>query len=105
MLGQGTHEFPFSLRIPKEPLPAPFKSIFGSLQYKITVYIRSSYCYVQVAEKMLKFRGWNILPMQSLHLKPPTHESGFSKSLFSSKKELKVSIALAKSGFLLGEDI
>lgn len=63
--------FLFTLVVPGEVLPAPFKNAYGSLTYKVVAYMRSIYGrYVQIGEKTLAFDGYQNLTENVDALKP-----------------------------------
>jgi hypothetical protein len=68
--------------------------------------MRSRQCYIQVTERpLLKFRGYyNLSEVLNAH-EPLQIESGFQRSLFSSKKSITVRLEVEKVGFLPGEHI
>jgi len=88
-----------------ENLPAPFRNQYGVLQYKVTAYIRASQCYVTLADKPLRYRGHCNLNEVSDSLESLKCETGFHKSLFSSKKSITALFEVNKKGFLPGEDV
>ncbi|XP_035705508.1 arrestin domain-containing protein 4 isoform X1 [Folsomia candida] len=105
VLQPGTYTYPFVLTMPGETLPAPFRSQYGNLHYKIVAYMASAFCYVQVAEKALRFKGYNNLNQLPNYLEPIKNESGFQTSMFSKKKVITAIMTLNKRGFLPGDDL
>jgi hypothetical protein len=96
--------FPFRLHLPSQPLPAPFRTSFGSLEYKICVYLRKSCCIFLLSEsKPLDFKGYNDLSTLGVEL--VTHESGLSLGTFSFGQQLTAVMTLGRKGFLPGEEV
>ncbi|ODN04960.1 Arrestin domain-containing protein 2 [Orchesella cincta] len=102
----GSVTFPFSLEIPGDPhWPAPFKSVFGSLVYRVVVYMKSPTAFVEVGEKVMRFNGHHNLNNNIDALKPISVEQFYKKSVFSRKKLVEVIFSVETSGYLPEERI
>lgn len=103
-LPPGNHRYRFSLNMSGESLPAPFKTNYGYLKYKLVAYING--CdWVQVAEKEVRFAGYHNLSQNPDALKPFEIERSVKKSIFSSKKMISANLKLDSCGYLPLEDL
>ncbi|CAL8112213.1 unnamed protein product [Orchesella dallaii] len=95
-----SENFLFTLPIPGDTLPAPFKSPYGSLTYKVVAYMRSIYGrYVQIAEKSLDFPGYHNLSQNVDGMKPLKIKRG----LLDASANI-VAILILESGAYLPEE-
>lgn len=67
--------------------------------------MKSPDLYVQIAEKLIRFKGYNNLNDHPNALDPIRQEGGLSNSIFSSKKVIKSILQVKKAGFLTGEKV
>lgn len=106
-LPAGNNRFRFTLSTPEEMLPAPFKTSYGSLVYKLVAYMYSEnrYQWVSIGEKILKFQGYHNLSQNIDALKPIQVERSVKKSIFSSKKILRATLDLDSCGYLPLENL
>jgi len=54
----GSHSLPFRILLTKETLPAPFKTQFGMLQYRVAAFRRHDMCYVSLVQQTVLFKGY-----------------------------------------------
>lgn len=87
-----------------DELPAPFKTSYGTLTYKLVAYMVSG-LYVQVGEKTVRFQGYFNLSKNVDAVKPIHVERSVKKSIFSSKKMLTATLHVDSSGFLPSESV
>ncbi|CAL8111572.1 unnamed protein product [Orchesella dallaii] len=102
----GIHNFGFELIIPGEILPAPFRSPYGTLVYKVVAYIKNELAaFVQIADKSVRYPGYHNLALNEEAAKAINLERTLKKSVFSSKKFVTAAFKVEKSGYLPDEDI
>jgi len=102
----GSVTFPFTLEIPGDPhLPAPFKNAFGSLVYRVVVYMKSQSVFVEIKEKVMRFNGYHNLVENLDVMKPISVEQFYKKHIFSRKKLVEAVFSVESSGFLPEESI
>lgn len=99
----GTCYREFSLPIPGDMLPAPFKNPYASLVYKIVGYLRSYYCrYVPVAEETVQFTGYHNLSQNPRAQRPINIERPFSGT---DGLQILANLSAQSSGFLPEEEL
>jgi hypothetical protein len=102
----GEYCYPFTLPVTGfEPLPSPFRSQHGSLQYQVVAYMGSPYCYVQVAEHPVHFGGFLDLTQFPQASEPLSFTSFLHNSIFSSKPMATFTLTSKKSGYHPGDTI
>ncbi|OXA51495.1 uncharacterized protein LOC110852201 [Folsomia candida] len=101
----GSYTYPFLLHMPGDPLPAPFRSQLGSLQFYVTAYMGSPHCYVQVAERLVNFGGFLDLTQDPKASQPLETTSHLHESIFSCKPLATFTLTTERTGFHPGEQI
>lgn len=102
----GIHNFGFELNIEADIMPAPFRSPYGSLIYKVIAYVKNeTAAFIQVADKSVRYPGYHNLLLNEEAANPIHLERTLKKSVFSSKKFVTADLKIEKSGFLPDEDI
>lgn len=87
-------------------MPAPFRSPYGSLIYKVVAYFKNeSAAFVHIADKSIRFSGYHNLLLNEEAGKPIHLERTLKKSVFSNKKFVTAMLDVERSGFLPDEDI
>ncbi|CAL8111571.1 unnamed protein product [Orchesella dallaii] len=105
-LPAGNNRFRFTLQAPGETLPAPFRTGYGSLVYKLVAYMRAENGFlVQIGERILRFGGYHNLSQNIDALRPIEIERSVKKSIFSSKKIVTANLHLESCGYLPEEDL
>ncbi|CAL8111568.1 unnamed protein product [Orchesella dallaii] len=103
----GEVNFPFTLEFPENPhSPAPFKNAYGSLIYRLIVYMNETSplkSHVQIGERHMRFNGHYNLLTNPMARNPISIEQNFKSSVFSRKKLVEVLFLVESSGFLQGE--
>lgn len=102
----GNHRYRFSLNVTGETLPAPFKTAYGTLKYKLVAYmLNSTLQWVQIGEKELRFSGYFNLSQNLDALKPVEITRVVKKSIFSSKKLISCVLKLESCAYLPSESL
>jgi len=105
-LPAGNNRFRFTLHATGEALPAPFRTSYGSLVYKLIAYMRSENGFlVPIGDKILRFGGYHNLSQNIDALRPFEMVRSAKKSIFSNKKIVTATLHLESCGYLPDEDL
>lgn len=102
----GIHNFGFELNLPGDIMPAPFRSPYGSLIYKVVAYVKNeTAAFVQVSDKSVRYPGYHNLLLNEEAPKAISLERTLKKSVFSKNKFVTAHFKIDKSGYLPDEQV